>query len=239
MRGFRVVLAALAALSAGPAFAQAAGEDSAVVDTSCGHDCLIGHLDKYIAALRAGDASRLHVTGDVRFTEDDVVLPLGKGLWQTVTDVDRQGLEVADPITGNAAWFGGVRENGVPAIYAVRIHVSHGLIDEIESVVNRKTTMMGPFGDATKLHHDPAFNDVLAPEEQRPRERLLAIAHSYFDTVELNDGQVFAPFSDDCERLENGMSTTATVKLTSARKLTISGCYFIWCKSFDLVKISG
>ena len=37
----------------------------------------------------------------------------------------------------------------------------------------------------------------------------------------------------------NGMSTTATVKLTSARKLTISGCYFIWCKSFDLVKVSG
>jgi uncharacterized protein (DUF2147 family) len=37
----------------------------------------------------------------------------------------------------------------------------------------------------------------------------------------------------------NGMSTMATVKLTSAHKLTISGCYFIWCKSFDLVKVSG
>jgi len=35
------------------------------------------------------------------------------------------------------------------------------------------------------------------------------------------------------------MSTMATVTLTSARKLTISGCYFIWCKSFDLVKVSG
>jgi hypothetical protein len=37
----------------------------------------------------------------------------------------------------------------------------------------------------------------------------------------------------------DGMSTVATIKLTSPRKLTISGCYFIWCRSFDLVKISG
>lgn len=37
----------------------------------------------------------------------------------------------------------------------------------------------------------------------------------------------------------NGMSTVATVTLTSPKKLTISGCYFIWCKSFNLVKISG
>ena len=50
---------------------------------------------------------------------------------------------------------------------------------------------------------------MLPPEEQRPRERLLAIADAYFDTVELNDGQVFAPFSEDCSRLENGISTTA------------------------------
>ena len=37
----------------------------------------------------------------------------------------------------------------------------------------------------------------------------------------------------------NGMSTVATVTLTSPKKLTISGCYFIWCKSFNLVKISS
>jgi hypothetical protein len=36
----------------------------------------------------------------------------------------------------------------------------------------------------------------------------------------------------------NGLSTRATVTQVSARKLTISGCYLIWCRSFDLVKIS-
>ncbi len=38
---------------------------------------------------------------------------------------------------------------------------------------------------------------------------MLAIADGYFSTVELNDGQVLTHFSDDCGRLENGISTTA------------------------------
>ncbi|HTM96526.1 MAG TPA: hypothetical protein VL100_12020, partial [Croceibacterium sp.] len=68
-----------------------------------------------------------------------------------------------------------------------------------------------PFGDVTKMEHDPEFNQVLPPEQRRPRERMLSIADGYFSTVELNDGQVFTPFSEDCGRLENGISTTAPV----------------------------
>jgi hypothetical protein len=122
---------------------------------------------------------------------------------------DATGLTAADPLTGNAAWFGSVKENGQPAIYAVRIHVANGNIDEIESVVHRKTSLPAPFGDVTRMVHDPEFNEALAPEQRRPRERMLAIADGYFSTVELNDGQVLTEFTDDCGRLENGISTTA------------------------------
>ena len=203
---------ALAALAPASALAQAAGDASAVRDTSCERACLLAHLDRFIAALRAGDASRLQLTGDVRFSENDVLLPLGEGLWGTVTGVDKTGLELADPVTGNAAWFGSVRENGKPAIYAVRIHLRHGLIDEIESVVHRKTALPAPFGDVEHMQHDPLFNQVLPPDERRTRERLHAIAEGYFNTVEVNDGQVLAPFAEDCARLENGISTTAAPK---------------------------
>src|SRR6185436_309983 len=123
--------------------------------------------------------------------------------------VDATGLEAADPSTGNAAWFGSVKENGTPAIYAVRIHVKDGAIDEIESVVHRKTSLPAPFGDVEHMTHDPEFNEVLPPEQRRPRERMLSIADGYFSTVELNDGQVLTQFTDDCGRLENGISTTA------------------------------
>jgi hypothetical protein len=209
MRAMIRLLAPAFALAATPAFAQAPGEDSAVRVPVCDRACLIGHLTDHMKALAARDPARAKLASDVRFTENNVFLPVGDGLWDTVTGVDATGLEAADPSTGNAAWFGSVVENGRPAIYAVRIHVANGAIDEIESVVHRRTALPAPFGDVTRMVHDPEFNQVLPPAERRSRERMHAIADAYFDTVEVNDGLVFAPFSEDCARLENGISTTA------------------------------
>ena len=220
------LLAALLASTAAPAMAQAPGEDSAVLDTSCDRACLLAALKDHMRALATRDPAAMKLARDVVFTENNVVLPVGDGLWDTVTAVDATGLELADPRTGQAAWFGSVKENGVPAIYAVRIRLRHGLIDQIETVVHRKTGLPAPFGDVTVMQHDAAFAEVLPTASRRPRERMLAIADSYFDTVELNDGQVFAPFSQDCARLENGISTTApTPGSTGGNAASIaSGC---------------
>lgn len=221
----RYLLAATVALLHTPAFAQAPGEPSAVADQSCQRECLIGHLRAHMAALAARDASRLPLSPALLFTENNVPLPPGQGTWRTVTEVDANGLEVADQTTGHAAWFGSIRENGTAAFYAVRIHVEGGLIDEIETVVHRRTGLPAPYGDWANMVHFPEFNEILPPEERRPRERMLAIADSYFDTVELNDGQVFAPFSEDCSRLENGISTTAPAPGAQASAANIaSGC---------------
>jgi hypothetical protein len=206
----RPALAALALAASSPALAQAPGHTSAVPDLSCDRTCLLGKLGGYMTALEARSPNAAGTSADVTFVENDVVLPLGEGIWRTVTDVDDVGLEVADPLTGQAAWFGSVREHGAQVMYAVRIHVADGLIDEAESVaVRRMDVTAASTRPARTLIHDPAFSEILTPEQRRPRERMIAIADSYFDTVEYNDGQVFAPFSDDCGRLENGMSTTS------------------------------
>ena len=210
MRFIWTVAALLAASLPTPALAQAAGEASAVVAPKCDHACLIRTVEAHMKALAARDPSQLKLAKNVRYAENDVLLPVGQGLWRTVTAVDATGLTAADPLTGNAAWFGSVRENGQPAIYAVRVHVNGaGAIDEIEAVVHRKTALPAPFGDVTRMVHDPEFAQILPPEQRRPRERMLSIADGYFSTVELNDGQVLTQFTDDCARLENGISTTA------------------------------
>ena len=206
----RILFAALLSASLStPALAQAAGEDSAVIAPKCDRACLIGMVEAHMKALAARNPAQLKLAKDVRYSENDVLIPVGQGLWRTVTGVDATGLTAADPLTGNAAWFGSVKENGKPAIYAVRVHVKDGAVDEIEAVVHRKTALPAPFGDVTKMVHDAEFNQVLAPEQRRPRERMLSIADGYFSTVELNDGQVLTNFTDDCGRLENGISTTA------------------------------
>lgn len=198
-----------ALMPASPARAQAPGETSALPLRDCPYDCLIATLGAFRDALAAGDATRLPLSPRVVFTENNVRLQPGEGLWATVREVDENGLMVADETTGHAAWFGSVRENGHAAFYAARLRVEGGLITQIESVVHRRTPLPAPFGDWQNMVHFPEFAQILPEAERRPRERMVAIADAYFDTVELNDGQVFAPFADDCSRLENGILTTA------------------------------
>jgi hypothetical protein len=192
----------------GAALAQAPGEPSAVISKDCDHACLIGFLNSYMDALAHKDRGRAQFAKSVRFTENDVEMPLGEGLWATVSGVAQTGLEVADTLTGNAAWLGTVEEYGEPAYYAMRLKVVDRQIAEVETVVDRKGPLPAPFGDPKQLVHDPAFSEPLKPEERRPRERLIAVANGYFSTVELNDGEIFTSFDPDCQRTENGISTT-------------------------------
>jgi hypothetical protein len=192
------------------AFAQAPGERSAIYQIDCDRACLIGFARGYMQALAKKDASRAQFAADVRFTENNVELVAGRdGLWRTITGVAATGLEAADASTGQVAWIGAVEENGQPAYYGMRLRVVDRKVAEVETVVVRRTGLPLPFGDTSKLTHDPAFGEVLAPQERRPRERLLAVTDSYFNTVELNDGIVFAPFHAECARTENGIVTTS------------------------------
>ncbi len=188
--------------------AQAPGEPSAVFP-DCNRTCLIGVLHSYLDALGHKDRGLAPFARDVRYTENDVEMPLGEGLWGSIGGISATGLEVADPSTGNAAWFGTVQEHGDGAFLAMRLKVVDGRISEVESVVQRKPTHPAPFGDTTKLQHDPAFEEVLPQEQRRERERLMAITNGYFSTVEQNDGQIFTYFDPDCQRNENGISTTS------------------------------
>ena len=202
-------VAALCMISSA-ALAQAPGESTAWRVRSCDHACLSQFARDYVAALARRDASTLKQQKTVRFTENNVELPFGKeGMWATATGVATHGMVAADAETGNAAWIGTAEENGKPVYFALRLLVRDGALAEAETVVVRNTGLPLPFADVTKVVHDPSFNDILPPEQRRSRERLRAVADGYFNTVELNDGNVFTPFDPDCGRLENGILTTA------------------------------
>ncbi len=222
-----VLMAASAAtaIAAVPASAQQADQESAFYDESCDRECLLGVLKQFTDALRAGSPSAVPLADNYRFTENNVELPIEKGLWATIDDLSADAMTAADPQSQNAAWFGWATENGDPVLYAARIHVADGKIDQIETVVHRYSEeLRAPFGDVEKMVHDPAWNEILPPEERRSRARLRAIADAYFSTVEMNDGEVFAPFAEDCGRLENGFSTTTTSADTGGESNYVDGC---------------
>jgi hypothetical protein len=176
---------------------------------SLDRQALYHHADTYLAALAARDASRLPWAEHAVFTENNVQLALGDGAWNTVTAV-RGGydLKCADPETGQVAWFGVVEERGDPAIMGLRLKIEGGAIAEAETIVCRAMEF-GPFpviesGRAPR----PMMLEDVPPERRSPRARLISIADGYFDTLQLNDGRLFTEFTDDCDRIENGLQTT-------------------------------
>jgi hypothetical protein len=85
----------------------------------------------------------------------------------------------------------------------MRNHVAGDRI-EIETVI---ITVFPRRSVIDKVTHDPS-STTCCLEQRRSRARLIAVVQ-VISTVERTDGQVFAPFSEDCSRLENGISTTA------------------------------
>ena len=207
---YRFISSLIFILASASTMAQAPGYQSAVLIPDCDYECLLEYTTNYIEALAEKNPANARLAPDVRFSENNVLMPVGNdGLWGTISSVREGEMMVADIETGNAAWFGIVEEHGNPAYLAMRIKVEDRLITEVETVLNRLPDMPKPFGNPDTVSHDPAFSEILPIEERRSRARLVAVADGYFNTVELNDGDVFTLFSDDCSRLENGISTTA------------------------------
>jgi hypothetical protein len=94
----------------------------------CDRTCLTGFIDRYIDALVARDLSRLLLAPGVKFTENGQRLPLGDGLWHTVTGKGGYRLEMADVDAGQAIAMGTIREADTRTI-------EKGLIGPVESVL--------------------------------------------------------------------------------------------------------
>ncbi len=175
----------------------------------CDRECLYGFLDKYLDALVKKDPSRLPLAKSIRFSENNVMMDIGDGLWNTVSGLGKYDLRFADPQTGGVGWFGVVYEHGNPGIIALRLKVQQGLITEVESVVNRQHGD-GPFPNPQPqlLTRLPIMDRIEPENTRRRRERLISIADGYFDTLQQNDGAILTQFAPDCNRRENGYQTT-------------------------------
>lgn len=165
--------------------------------------------DTFLAALAARDASAVPWAEQVVFTENNVQLAVGDGMWTTVTAVqDAYDLKAADPTTGQVCWFGHIEEGPDVAVMSLRLQVCGGQIAEAEAIVSRPHEL-GPFPvyDPVRRPRESLLSDV--PENRRVgRERMISLANGYFDTLQLNDGTLFTHFTDDCDRIENGLQTT-------------------------------
>jgi hypothetical protein len=183
----------------------------------CDRACLEGHIDKVLAAMIAHDPSLLMLARDVRYTENGVELRLGDGMWGTLSGRGRYNLYVSEPEAGQAGLYGTVSENGRLNYIALRVRVFEALVSEIEVIAVRPSGMVDGPGAAPRPSIGqvmdqkaprPQFLQTVPAAERIPRERLVAVANSYFTGLANQTGRFTAPFAETCERWENGHHTT-------------------------------
>jgi hypothetical protein len=197
----------------------------AAPQSACDRACLEGYVDKYMDAMLKHEASKTLFAEKVRFTENGVQLPFGnEGLWASMVGKGTYKFYVPDVETQQVAFIGTAREEsmrpgeGNPVAIALRLKIVNGLITEAEQLVVRPESNL--FDPSRKPAPSAAesiekmgaphaiFTEAIPEAERAPREELIKTANYYFSGLQRNDGKGYYPFTDDCERNENGNRAT-------------------------------
>jgi hypothetical protein len=150
-----------------------------------------------------------------------------------VPDIETQQVAFIGTVKENMQGRGANTGEGNLVALAVRLKIVNGSITEVEQLVMRpEVNLFGggeggggeggagggaarrfpPVGEAVEAMREPhaIYREVIPEAERASREELIEAANYYFTGLARNDGKGYYPFTDDCERFENGIQTTRT-----------------------------
>jgi len=199
---FRAVVSLMLFSSAG-GFAQS---------NACDRECLNGYVDQYLDAMVKHDPKLVPLTKNVKYTENGQRLDPGDGLWRSMAAKGAYRLFVTDASTGEVAFLGTIYEEGRKAgdkvgdVIALRLKVVNRQIPEVETLIARNERFAQNFEKIGTPNH--LFQETVPPAERMSRADLIRTADMYFTGMQQNDGKGVYPFTDDCNRIENGSQST-------------------------------
>ncbi|HTT01044.1 MAG TPA: hypothetical protein VMG11_03060 [Steroidobacteraceae bacterium] len=181
-----------------PAIAAAAGV--------CDRTCLEALARSYWTALLAHDPGRLPHAATLTFTENNVRLRLGVGLWQTVSTADSPDIAILDEERGEVATMARITEGARAALAFARLKVARGQVTELETIVARRETASFLRPEGWDQARDLILQD-LEPAARRSRTALIEVAEAYFERLP-DSTKPLPPLDGRCNRIENGLRTT-------------------------------
>ena len=194
-------VASLTLLASGLAFGQ-----------TCDRECLDRFIDQYLDAMVKHDTKLVPLTKNVKMTENGQRLDPGDGLWRSMSSKGTYRLFVTDVQAGEVAFIGTIREQGrqagqeVPGVVGLRLKVVNRQIPEVELFVVRNENAAKNFEKLGSPNH--LFQETVPAGERMSRDDLVRVANMYFSGMQQNDGKGVYPFTDDCNRIENGSQST-------------------------------
>ncbi len=178
----------------------------------CDRACLERVVDQYLDAMTAHDPKLAPLAKDIKFTENGQKLVLPDGLWNSMVGKGTYRLFVDDPRAGSVAFIGTIKEEGrkpdepIGGVIALRLKLENRQIAEAETFVVRNPMTAERLDKIGTPNH--VFLEAVPEAQRMSRADLIKTANMYFSGMQQNDGKGNYPFTDDCNRLENGMQTT-------------------------------
>lgn len=195
MRLNRITIAIVGSLLASTAFAAA----------DCDRKCLKEVTQQYLNALVKHDPQAAALATNFRATENAAEVAPGEGLWQTATALGSLQRIYADPVQGQAAFFGLIDERGVPAIVSLRLKVVDRKVTESEAIIGRKGVSL--YEPQNLIEHGPSDKAIPASLRSSSREAMVKAADSYFNGAQSQNPAIVVQ-KPGCERYENGVKMT-------------------------------
>ncbi len=203
-KGLVAVLAGFAQWAVLPASVSAA-------EGPCDRACLEGFVDRYLDAVVMNQPSMVPLAPNVRYTEDGQQLVIGDGMWNTLKAKGRYRLFVTDVPAGQVTVLTTAYEDHREAdkrtgvLVALRLRVLNNQITEVEKLVVRDEKAAERV-EALTVH--PVYLQTIPANQRMSRADLIATGDKYFTGMQKNTGLGDYPFTDDCNRLENGNQST-------------------------------
>ncbi|HXX18763.1 MAG TPA: hypothetical protein VEJ46_05130 [Candidatus Acidoferrum sp.] len=234
LRGSILVLALVAICGVAPRVTAAPDEGKNLVHAPlpvtpgspglCDRECLYGFVDKYFDAMLSRCTCNVSLAPDVKYTENELAVKPGEGMWKTFSGRGTYRVYLADPATGEAGYYGDVTEDGglLVGMMALRIKVKDHRITEIESItVREQKRPKGGLGMNTAGVMTPRQIDELDPKGfvspsavlleplavAETHDQLVGATNGYFEAFSQSKGSL-APFDAQCSRRENGFAAT-------------------------------
>lgn len=190
----------------------------------CNRDCLYAFVDKFFDAMLSRCACNAPMAPDAKYTENELAVKPGEGMWKTFSGRGTYRVYLADPANGEAGYYGDISEDAglLAGVIALRMKVKDHRIVELETItVREQKRPKGGLGLNTAGIMTPRTLDELDPNgfvspdaallepvgAAETREQLLGATKMYFDAYAQGKGSA-APFAAQCSQRENGIAAT-------------------------------
>lgn len=194
------------------------------VPGQCNRDCLYQFVDKVFNAMLSRCPCNLALAPDAKYTENEIAVQPGEGMWKTFSGRGTYRVYLADPANQEAGYYGDITEdNGLlVGMMALRLKVKDHRITELETItVREQKRPKGGLGMNTAGVMTPRMINELDPAgfispstallaplaAAETRDQMLAATKGYFEAYAQAKGSL-ASFAPHCARQENGIAAT-------------------------------